>query len=70
MPDAVALYSTLFGRPSSENCETILILMAILQGVTENTTSGDVLALGVYRAQDICSAMGIAEDTFMEVVHR
>lgn len=44
--------------------------MAILQGVTENTTSGDVLALAVYRAQDICLAMGIAEDTFAEVVRR
>lgn len=69
-PDAVAPYSTRHGKPSSENSETILILMAILQGVTEYTTSGDVLALAVFRAQAVCSGMGISEDTFTEVVRR
>lgn len=66
--DAALLSETLTDLQSSENSETLMILLAILQGITVNTTSGDVLALGVYHAQDICNAAGISEEKFREVV--
>lgn len=66
--DAALLSETLIALQSSENSEVLAILLAILHGITVNTTSGDVLALGVYHAQDICEAAGISEEKFKEVV--
>ena len=67
---AACLSSILTGTESSENCEQVLVLLSILLGITENTTSGDVLALGVYRAQDLCDEFGIDEEVFKETVGR
>jgi TRAP-type mannitol/chloroaromatic compound transport system substrate-binding protein len=53
-----------------ENSQTVLILLAILQGITENTTSGDVIELSIYRAEDMCRAIGVSKDEFKEVVNR
>jgi hypothetical protein len=55
-------------KPSLEN--SIVILMAILQGITENTISGDVMALAMYRAGDLCAGMGITRDEFNSVMTR
>jgi len=66
--DAALLSETLIGLQLSETSEVVAILLAILHGITVNTTSGDVLALGVYHAQDICEAAGISEEKFKEVV--
>lgn len=69
MPDAAAL-STVIAELSSESYSTILVLLCLLHGITENTTSGDVLALAAYRAKDLSEQMGIDEDTFAEVIRR
>lgn len=53
-----------------ENSQTILILVALLHGITENTTSGDVIALATYRARDMCLQAGIDEELFRRVVTR
>lgn len=58
----------LIGTQSSENLERLLILVAILEGIIANTTSGDVIQLAFFRAQDRCEALGIDLDTFAEVV--
>jgi hypothetical protein len=68
-PDAQALLATVTEMPFSETSkQAVTVLMSLLFGITENTISGDVLALGTYRAQDICDRMGIDEDLFEEVV--
>ena len=67
----VALLSEIqIALQSSETSEVVAILLAILHGITVNTTSGDVLALGVYHAQDICNAAGISDEKFKEVVRQ
>lgn len=48
----------------------MVVLMAILQGITENTVSGDVIALGVYQAKDICRQFGIADEQVNEVISK
>lgn len=65
----VAVVSTATEPSSSKNSEDVVrILMAILYGITKETTSGDVLSLGVLRAQSLCQRLGISEDLFEEVV--
>jgi hypothetical protein len=66
--DAVLLLETQIALQSLENSEIVMILLAILQGITTNTTSGDVIELGIYHAKDMCEAAGISEDKFKEVV--
>jgi hypothetical protein len=53
---------------SSLNSEAILILMLLLEGITSNTISGDVIALSVYHAQDRCEELGISEEVFKTTV--
>ena len=65
-----ALSSILTGKQSSENCEQVLVLLSILFGITENTTSGDVLTMGMYRAEDLCHEFGVDETVFKETVGR
>ena len=55
---------------SSENCQTVIILVSILQGITANTVSGDVIYLGLYRAAKLCQDMGIEQEVFDRVVER
>lgn len=68
---AAALLSSMKIEPlSSQNSETVLILLAILQGIIENTTNGDVIELSIYRAKDLCAKFGIDEEMFESVVER
>ncbi len=56
--------------PSSENSETVTILLAILASITRNTTSGDVLCLSIMAAKDACNKMGISSKAVDAVVRR
>lgn len=64
--DVVPRCSIRLGTQSYEN--PAFVLMAILQGLTENTTSGDVIALAVFRAKDLCRQFGISEDEFNDII--
>jgi hypothetical protein len=66
-PDAVALSST---PTETQSSQKEIILMALLFGLTENTTSGDVLHLAVWRAQDLCQRLGVNEETFTQVIRQ
>jgi len=58
-------------RLSSETSDqTVAILMSLLLGITENVTSGDVLELGVAKAEKICERLEIDEELFKEVIAR
>lgn len=66
---AVALSEILIETQSYESLkETAVILAALLQSIIGNTTSGDLLTLSVYAAQDICDELGIPNDVFLEKV--
>jgi len=67
-PDVAALSLILTEKLSCEKSETVIVLMSLLLGITENTTSGDVLSLASFRAKDICDRLGIDEHIFLEVV--
>lgn len=68
---AAALLSEMkIDERSSPNSEVLLILMMLLEGITRNTISGDVLALSVYYAEDRCKEIGIDEDVFKETIRR
>jgi hypothetical protein len=66
----VPLSSILKDKQFSENSETVVILMAILQGITKNTTSGDVIALAIYNAIDVCDALGIDSEVVERTIKR
>jgi transketolase C-terminal domain/subunit len=66
--DAALLSETQIALQLSENSEVVTILLAILHGITVNTTSGDVLELGISHAKSITDAAGISEEKFREVV--
>lgn len=67
---AAALLSSMrIENESLKNSETILILLLLLEGITANTTSGDVLALGIYHAKDRCEQLRINEETFKKVIN-
>lgn len=55
---------------SSEQYEQVAVLMAMLYGLTENTWNGDVVALSVYRAKDICKLLDIPEDEVNETLKK
>src|SRR5690349_13985701 len=57
-------------RQFSENSQTVATLLAILHGITVNTTSGDVLALGIYKARDLCDQIGVEPEVFEDVVQK
>ena len=67
-PGAVARSSILNEKLFSENCETTRILLLLLLGITEYTTSGDVLSLAAMRAHDLCRRLGISDEAFQEVI--
>jgi len=64
--DVVPAYSTLIDMPFCEN-ELVLSLMAMLVGVTTFTTSGDVMAIGMSTAEDICAKHGLSPDKFRPI---
>lgn len=66
--DAALLSEIQIDLQSSENSTVVLILLAILQSITENTTSGDVIYLSICRAKDMCIAAGVSEADFQQVV--
>lgn len=47
--------------------ETIMFLMAFLDGLTRNTFSGDAMALAYYDALDTCKKIGIDEAKAKEI---
>lgn len=57
-------------KEGSENYEQIVVLMAMLFGLTENTWSGDVMELSIYRAKDICELLDIPEDEVNETLKK
>lgn len=54
--------STLTERPSCETSDEVLILTAMVAGITAHTTSGDALRLSMYMAEDICFRHGLARE--------
>ena len=67
---AVLLLETQIALQSLETSQTVAILLAMLHGIVTNTTSGDVIELGVYHAKDICQQAGIPESSFEEVAKK
>lgn len=68
---AAALLSAMgIEQPSSRNSEAVLILMMLLEGITSNTISGDVIAMSIYYAKDRCTELGIGEKSFQDTVGR
>jgi len=47
--------------------EKIACLLAIFSGLLEETLNPDVMALSLYRAEDVCRYWGIPEERFEEV---
>lgn len=64
----VAALSTQIAEQLSENSEAVIVLLTILQGITENTLNPDVFALSIYRAKEMCLSLGVDEDTFEDTV--
>lgn len=44
--------------------------MAMLQCLTKNTHSGDVIYLSIAAARKLCANLGIPKDDFEEVIYR
>jgi hypothetical protein len=54
--------STQIGQPSCETSDAVLILTAMVAGITAYTTSGDALKMAMYTAEDICFRHGLARE--------
>lgn len=54
----------------SEQYDQVAVLMAMLFGLTENTWSGDVVELSIYRAKDICNLLNIPEEEVNETLRK
>lgn len=68
---AQALFATLSENESQGPWpQTVTVLMALLQGLMENTTNGDVVLLSYYKAKDLCGSLGIDGEVFEETVRR
>lgn len=67
---AVLLSSMQTETQSLETSETMLILMVLLESITANTSSGDVIWLSQYAAANKCKTLGIDEDTIRKVMER
>ncbi|MHA2043399.1 MAG: hypothetical protein ACW99G_01320 [Candidatus Thorarchaeota archaeon] len=65
----VVAQSTKIDNESFKRSE-VIVLMAILQGITEHTFSPDVGYLGVCRAKQLCELYGIEESVVDDVVDR
>ena len=64
-------FRTLMGvSENSEQYEQVAVLMAMLYGLTENTWSGDVMELSIYRAKDLCKLLDIPEDEVNETLRK
>jgi len=69
--DVAVPYSTLIENQSSEKMqETLVILMSLLQGLTENVMSGDIITLSCYRAADISAKAGIPPEQIDETLRK
>jgi len=69
--DVPAPFSTLIDEQSSEKMRTnMVILLSLLQGLTENVMSGDLIALSCYRAADICADLGVSQADFDEAINK
>ena len=69
--DVAVPYSTLIENQSSEKMQqTLVILMSLLQGLTENIMSGDVVTLSCYRAADISAKAGIPPEQIEDTLHK
>ena len=69
-PGAALPSSTKTGTPSSETSETILILMVLLQSITAEVLSGDVMELVMFKARSTCEKMGIDKAKLDEVLEK
>ncbi len=67
---AALLSSMKIESESLENSQVVLILLAILEGITTNTISGDVIQLSLYHAMDTVEQLGIDEALFKDVFTR
>lgn len=47
---------------SSPNCEDVVILLAILRGMSSNMLSSDAVWLSCHHAKQLCISLGIDED--------
>lgn len=64
---AVAHFSTLIEPQSSERMQSdLVILLSLLQGLTENVMSGDVVWLSAHRAINLCVMAGMNEQEVTE----
>lgn len=78
VPSDMTRYAGLAEGKSPEQIQqTLLILLALLQGITENMLSGDAVWFSCHRALDICTAAGLPEhevrdtlDKFMMTARR
>lgn len=57
-------FSTLTEMPSSEKSKMIVVLSAMLLGLTSNTISGDVMHLSIAAARRMCIDLGISKEDF------
>lgn len=55
---------------SYENSQVMLTLLSLLLGITENTTSGDVIALSMYRAKDLSEQLGVSEEIARDTLQK
>lgn len=53
-------------RPSLET--SLTVLMAMLQCLTKNTNSGDILFISIIGAKRICTELGVPSDDFEKVI--
>lgn len=65
----VAVPSTAIDKPSYEECEKQLqVLMAMFQGLLQNTLSKDVIHLAMYHAKDCCQ--NLPKEDFDNIANR
>lgn len=67
---AALLSLTQTEKPSSEILEVVAVLMLILEGITINTTSNDVLWLALNGAKIKAKKLGINPELVDEVIHK
>lgn len=55
----VPAYSIQTEQESSLKSDEMVVLLSLLEGLTANTLSRDVVELAVYRAKDTCDLLGV-----------
>jgi hypothetical protein len=58
------------GTTLSESCEKVVVLMALLQGLIENTTNGDIIWLSAHRGRTLCQRLGIEPELVNETIQQ